>query len=85
MGTSFVVSMLTGVATLIVTTASLGTGPHEASAAEDAAVPSCRGRPATIVGTDRNDRIKGSPLLNAGPGNDLRRGGPGADAVVGRT
>ena len=95
MGTSFVVSMLTGVATLIVTTASLGTGPHEASAAEDAAVPSCRGRTATIVGTDRNDRIKGSPgpdvivgrggddVIRGEQGNDVLCGGYGNDELVG--
>ena len=95
MGTSSIVSMLTGVATLIVTTVSLGPGLHEGSARADAAVPSCRGRPATIVGTDRNDRIKGGPgpdviaglggddVIRGEQGNDVLCGGYGDDELVG--
>lgn len=61
-----------------------------------AAVPRCFGKPVTIVGTSRGDRLKGTQgrdvihgrggddLIKGLAGNDLLCGGRGSDLVVGR-
>jgi Ca2+-binding RTX toxin-like protein len=66
-----------------------------ASAATTPDKPMCHGRPATIVGTDGNDVIrgtsgqdvvwggKGDDTIEGLLGNDLLCGGPGADAIHG--
>lgn len=49
-------------------------------------VPTCAGRPATIVGTEGNDVIKGTAgddVIVALGGNDVVRPGPGDDVVCG--
>jgi len=66
-----------------------------ATAAVNDPIPSCRGKPATIVGTDGPDAIegtekrdviwggKGEDAIRGGLGSDLVCGGPGADFVDG--
>ncbi len=68
-----------------------GTGPE---AELSAGGPTCEGLPATIVGTDRNDTLDGTPgpdVIVAKSGNDLVRaygdddvvcGGPGNDKIM---
>ncbi|HEY5988144.1 MAG TPA: hypothetical protein VIV12_17485 [Streptosporangiaceae bacterium] len=63
------------------------------SAPAQAAVPTCFGKPATIVGTNGNDSIRGTSLpdviaslggadlVHALAGNDLVCGGDGSDIV----
>ncbi len=65
------------------------------SAASGQGVPTCDGVPATIVGTDGNDRINGTPgddvivglggrdRIAGGAGNDLICGGEGIDIIKG--
>ena len=62
---------------------------------EEAETPRCHGRRATIVGTDGNDVLRGTPkrdviwggkgddTIYGGLGNDLICGGPGADLIHG--
>jgi Ca2+-binding RTX toxin-like protein len=57
-----------------------------ATAAVNDPIPSCRGKPATIVGTDGNDTIEGTAerdVIWAGLGDDAVRGGLGSDLVCG--
>lgn len=57
-----------------------------AGAAEEEEPPRCHGRRATIVGTDGNDFIKGTPgrdVIWAGPGNDVVYGELGNDLICG--
>jgi Ca2+-binding RTX toxin-like protein len=61
--------------------AQAATGPPEA-----AEPPRCDGRRATIVGTDGDDVLRGTPqsdVIWAGPGNDVIYGGLGNDVVCG--
>jgi hypothetical protein len=58
------------------------------SGASAAGVPTCRGLPATIVGTPGNDVIKGTPgddVIAALGGNDVVKGRGGDDVVCGGT
>jgi Ca2+-binding RTX toxin-like protein len=57
-----------------------------AAAAVNDPIPSCRGKPATIVGTDGNDTIEGTgerDVIWAGLGDDTVRGGLGSDLICG--
>jgi Ca2+-binding RTX toxin-like protein len=57
-----------------------------ASGAETGAAPMCRGKPATIVGTDGNDVINGTEkadVIWSGPGDDTIYGGLGNDVICG--
>ncbi|NND03773.1 MAG: hypothetical protein HKN91_13405 [Acidimicrobiia bacterium] len=63
----------------------------------DLSIPTCNGHVATIVGTDGNDELVGSPLddvivglggrdrIEGGGGNDIICGGPGNDRIFGGT
>ena len=79
------VSRRRGSLTLVVTAATLGAlmaVPFTAEAAS--AAPKCFGKPATIVGTMGNDKIKGTPkadVIVAKGGNDIIDGRGGKDRI----
>jgi Ca2+-binding RTX toxin-like protein len=57
-----------------------------ATAAVNDPIPSCRGKPATIVGTEGNDAIEATAerdVIWAGLGEDTVRGGLGSDLICG--
>jgi Ca2+-binding RTX toxin-like protein len=57
-----------------------------ATAAVNEPIPSCRGKPATIVGTDGDDVIQGTAerdVIWAGLGDDTVHGGLGSDLICG--
>ncbi len=74
--------MLAGVALFVATFGAHGS----ASSPGAAAAPRCRGRKATIVGTNGSDVLRGTPgrdVFWGGPGNDVIYGALGNDLICG--
>ena len=79
------ISTVIGAAALILISTSVHTHTVASPAAGDAAaLPSCDGRPASIVGTHRSDEISGTSgrdVIVAGDGDDSVVAGPGKDLI----
>jgi Ca2+-binding RTX toxin-like protein len=76
MGTSMVQRILAVIGSSLVLVATAAAS-GDAATAHPAVTPTCFGEPATIVGTEGNDRLLG------GPGVDVILGLGGADGIKG--